>query len=116
MFDYPDLGKIDRLAILKTRKEAVEYWRMLKHLKELWIAFGEKAERLVAIYDWHSKQKQMINDLNAVIDWHDIKTTNISTEIDRVDAYLQDIARMLGESPMEDAIAEALADDDGPLG
>jgi len=113
MFDYPTLEGIDNIARLKLRKEATEYWRMLKHLHELWTSFGENAERLISIYDWHSKQRKMVEELSRVLDWHDIKTTNIATEMDRVDKYLKDIAIALGEAPLDSAIAEIDTPDDG---
>jgi phage I-like protein len=101
MFDFPDLTGMDNIAALAARKEAKEYWRMLKHLHELWTGFGDRAERLINVYDWHSKQRKMVEDLSKVLDWGDIKTTNIAAEMDRTDEYLKDIAVKLGEAPLD---------------
>jgi len=114
MFDFPDLAGMDNLAALAARKEAKEYWRMLKHLHELWTSFGEQAERLINVYDWHSKQRKMVEDLSKVLDWGDIKTVNIAAEMDRTDAYLRDIAVKLGEAPM-DSVLPVSADEENVI-
>lgn len=102
MFEFPDIDKATDLELRKWKEEARGYWTFLKHLLGLWTGFGDRAERLIGIYKWSKGQALMVKELEKAIDWHDVKTVNITGEMDRVNEYMQTINIALGIEPLLD--------------
>jgi len=91
MFEFKDLDRMGRAALVDEQKAAVDYWRSVHRLAGLFEGYGKQTTEVIAAYQAAGGRGTILTDLAKVQLKGNTTLRKLIRETERVDKYLREL-------------------------